>query len=108
MSEQGIPEYPLEDEVSLEQISNEFAAGISFVPAPGVRALICDGKRGLPRALYVNGSQFAFGKNDQEWFEVLASGGVLNATCCQDAPSFTFLETLTTLINNGYWEWFEG
>ncbi len=108
MSEQGIPEYPLENEVSLEQISNEFAAGISFVPAPGVRALICDGKRGLPRALYVNGSQFAFGKNDQEWFEVLASGGVLNATCCQDAPSFTFLETLTTLINNGYWEWFEG
>lgn len=108
MSEQGIAEYPLENEVSLEQISNEFAAGISFVPAPGVRALICDGKRGLPRALYVNGSQFAFGKNDQEWFEVLASGGVLNATCCQDAPSFTFLETLTTLINNGYWEWFEG
>jgi len=108
MSEQGIPEYPLDDEVTLEQISNEFAAGISFTPAPGVRALICDGKRGLPRALYVNGSQFAFGKNDQEWFEVLASGAVLNATCCQDAPSFTFLETLTTLINNGYWEWFEG
>ncbi|MCG7637607.1 MULTISPECIES: cupin domain-containing protein [unclassified Alteromonas] len=108
MSEQGIPEYPLEDEVSLEQISNEFAAGISFVPAPGVRALLCDGKRGLPRALFVNGSQFEFGKSDQEWFEVLASGGVLNATCCQDAPSFTFLETLTTLINNGYWEWFEG
>ena len=108
MSEQGIPEYPLEDEVSLEQISNEFAAGISFAPAPGVRALICDGKRGLPRALYVNGSQFAFSKRDQEWFEVLASGSILNATCCQDAPSFTFLETLTTLINNGYWEWFEG
>jgi 50S ribosomal protein L16 3-hydroxylase len=108
MSEQGIPEYPLEDEVSLEQISNEFAAGITFVPAPGVRALLCDGKRGLPRALFVNGSQFEFGKSDQEWFEVLASGGVLNATCCQDAPSFTFLETLTTLINNGYWEWFEG
>ena len=49
-----------------------------------------------------------FYERRQEWFEVLASGGVLNATCCQDAPSFTFLEPLTTLINNGYWEWFEG
>ena len=107
MSEQGVPEFPLEDDVTLEQISNEFAAGISFAPAPGIRALICDGKRGLPRALYVNGSQFTFAKSDQEWFEVLASGAVLNATCCQDAPSFTFLETLTTLINNGYWEWAE-
>ena len=47
-------------------------------------------------------------EDDQEWFEVLASGSILNATCCQDAPSFTFLDTLTTLINNGYWEWFEG
>ena len=51
MSEQGMPEYPLEDEVSLEQISNEFAAGISFVPAPGVRALICDGKWSSSRTL---------------------------------------------------------
>jgi len=108
MSEQGIPEYPLDNEVNLEQVSNDLAAGMSFAPAPGVRALLCDGKRGLPRALYVNGSQFTFAKNDQEWFEVLASGSILNATCCQDAPSFTFLETLTTLINNGYWEWFEG
>ncbi len=107
MSEQGIPEYPLDNSVTLEQVSNEFAAGISFIPAPGVRALICDGKRGLPRALYVNGSEFRFAKNDQEWFEVLASGSVLNAMCCQDAPSFTFLDTLTTLINNGYWEWLE-
>jgi len=108
MSEQGIAEYPLDNEVNREQVSNDLAAGMSFAPAPGVRALLCDGKRGLPRALYVNGSQFTFAKNDQEWFEVLASGSILNATCCQDAPSFTFLETLTTLINNGYWEWFEG
>ena len=108
MSEQGIPEYPLDTEVTLQQVSNEFAAGISFAPAPGVRALITEGKHGLPRAMFVNGTQFNFAKTDSEWFEALASGNVLNATCCQDAPSFTFLETLTTLLNNGYWEWYEG
>jgi 50S ribosomal protein L16 3-hydroxylase len=107
MSEQGIPEYPLDTDVSLEQIANEFATGISFAPAAGVRALVSYGKQGLPRALFVNGSQFEFANSDREWIEALASGGVLNATSCQDAPSFTFLETLTTLINNGYWEWYE-
>ncbi|GEA06357.1 50S ribosomal protein L16 arginine hydroxylase [Alteromonas sp. KUL42] len=108
MSEQGIPEFPVEPEVTLEQIANEFSAGLSFVPAAGVRALICDGKAGLPRALYVNGTQFEFSHTDTEWYTALASGELLNATCCQDAPSFTFLETLTTLVNNGYWEWYEG
>lgn len=107
MSEQGIPEYPLESEVSLEQIANEFAAGLSFAPAPGVRALISYGKQGLPRALFVNGTQFDFSSGDKDWFDALASGKTINATSCQDAPSFTFLETLTTLINNGYWEWYE-
>jgi 50S ribosomal protein L16 3-hydroxylase len=107
MSEQGIPEYPLEPEVSLEQVSNEFAAGISFVPAAGVRALVSYGKQGMPKALFVNGTQFDFSSSDREWFEALASGDVLNATVCEEAPSFAFLETLTTLINNGYWEWFE-
>jgi 50S ribosomal protein L16 3-hydroxylase len=107
MSEQGIPEYPLESEVSLEQIANEFAAGLSFAPAPGVRALISHGKQGLPRALFVNGTQFDFSSRDKDWFDALASGKTINATSCQDAPSFTFLETLTTLINNGYWEWYE-
>lgn len=107
MSEQGIPEYPLESEVSLEQIANEFAAGLSFAPAPGVRALISYGKQGLPRALFVNGTQFDFSSSDKDWFDALASGKTINATSCQDAPSFTFLETLTTLINNGYWEWYE-
>lgn len=107
MSEQGIPEYPLESEVSLEQIANEFAAGLSFAPAPGVRALISYGKQGLPRALFVNGTQFDFSSSDKDWFDALASGKTINATSCQDAPSFTFLETLTTLVNNGYWEWYE-
>ena len=78
---------------------------MSFAPAPGVRALLCDGKRGLPRALYVNGSQFTFAKNDQEWFEVLASGSILNATCCQDAPSFTFLDTLRPERGNNKTGW---
>lgn len=107
MSEQGIPEYPLEPEITLEQVANEFAAGISFIPATGVRPLISCGESGLPQALFVNGSQFNFQDEDREWFEVLGKGSILNATCCEEAPSFAFLETLTTLLNNGYWEWLE-
>lgn len=107
MSEQGIPEYPLEDDLSLEEVSNQFAAGIGFVPAAGVRPLLCDGRNGLPRALFVNGTQYNFNQEDTEWFNALASGELINANCCQEAPFFTFLETLTTLINNGYWEWYE-
>ena len=104
MSEQGIPEFPLEQEVTIEQVSNDLASGIGFQPAPGVRALICDGKDGLPYALYVNGSRFDIGENDAEWYRLLASGANFNASSCQDAPSFAFLQTLATLINNGYWE----
>ncbi len=107
MSEQGVHEFPLEDDMTLEEIANQFAAGVSFVPAPGIRPLITDGTSDLPQALFVNGTQFDFDDNDKEWFKVLASGCVINANCCQDAPSFTFFRTLTTLINNGYWDWFE-
>jgi len=104
MSEQGIPEFPLEQEVTIEQVSNDLATGLSFQPAPGIRPLLCDGTNGLPLALYVNGSRFDVAENDIEWYEILASGNTFDATSCQDAPSFAFLQTLTTLINNGYWE----
>jgi 50S ribosomal protein L16 3-hydroxylase len=108
ISEQGIPEFPVEPPFSVEEIANEIAAGASTRPAPGIKPLLLmQSEESQVNALYVNGEQFLFNDEDKPSYIALGEGTLLNAVSLPDSPSFAFYETLTTLINNGYWEWVE-
>jgi 50S ribosomal protein L16 3-hydroxylase len=63
----------------------------------------------LPHAdyFYVNGERFDFQPDDKAWVELLLNSHIIDVNMHEKPPSFAFLETLTTLINKGYWEWLE-
>mgnify|MGYP001160945037 FL=1 len=105
LSEQGLPEYPPEELYTRDDIEQAFLTGAPLASAPGVRGMMTD----LPHAdyFYVNGERFDFQPDDKAWVELLLNSHIIDVNMHEKPPSFAFLETLTTLINKGYWEWLE-
>ena len=103
LSEQGLPEYPPEQLYSQQDVTEAFNAGIPLASAPGVRGIaLATDSSGM---FYINGEGFSYTADDEDWAEILVNSHIIDVQMRDKPPSFAFFETLTTLINKGYWEW---
>lgn len=103
LSEQGLPEYPPEQLYTQKDVTDAFNAGVPLASAPAVRGItLANDGAGV---FYINGEGFSYSREDANWAELLINSHVIDIEMAEQAPSFAFFETLTTLINKGYWEW---
>lgn len=105
LSEQGLPEFPQDIQYDCASIAAAFDTGVVFSSMPGLRPIIGpDCVLQQQPEFYVNGERFSFEPADLEWVMLLIGQTEIDITMHDTPPTASFLETLTTLVNQGYWE----
>ncbi len=102
LSEQGLPDFIPEGEITLNDIEAALENGASCYPSPGNRPILA--KDSVDGVFFVNGETFAFEHDDLEAVTTLLNTNNFSLSQLSKKPSLAFLKTLTTLVNKGYWD----
>ncbi|MEW9796677.1 JmjC domain-containing protein [Alteromonas sp. CYL-A6] len=103
LSEQSLPVIPEAQPVDAQWVKQALEAGETFVPQPGCRPLYKDTLSADPVVLYIDGEALTFPLSCRPLVDCLLSGKPITVNIFPAPPPLAICETLSTLINKGYW-----
>lgn len=108
LSEQHLPAWPAEQLITAQELQQKLVQGAIVSPISGCRPLFQDTLTQNPIHFYIDGAAYSLTTEDRQFVEHFASGHPLNIDSLGKPPSLAICETLSTLVNKGYWLLEEG